>query len=65
MEGNKKQSPSLHQKKIIFQDKYPLSEFTGRIIGYAMKLRRPLKHLLSLFIFFIFHVELSQAKDFR
>ncbi len=31
------QSPSSNQNKIIVQDKYPLSELTGKIIGCAME----------------------------
>lgn len=31
------QSPSDNHKKIIVQDKYPLSELTGKIIGCAME----------------------------
>lgn len=34
------QSPSENQKKIIVQDKYPLSELTGKIIGCAMEVHR-------------------------
>lgn len=36
MEENKTQSSSENQKKIIVQNKYPLSELTGKIIGCAM-----------------------------
>lgn len=42
MEENKNKSPSANQSKIIVQDKYPLSELTGKIIGSAMEVH---KHL--------------------
>ena len=34
------QSPSDIPKKIIIQDKYPLSELTGKIIGCAMEVHK-------------------------
>jgi GxxExxY protein len=42
MEENKNKNPSGNQKKIIVQDKYPLSDLTGKIIGCAMEVH---KHL--------------------
>jgi len=40
MEEKANQSPSGNQNKIIVQDKYPLSELTGKIIGCAMEVHR-------------------------
>jgi len=40
MEEKANQSPLNNQNKVIVQDKYPLSELTGKIIGCAMEVHR-------------------------